>query len=304
MQKRTIIGIIVAVTIITGLFIIFFLQGQSSSPSGYPSLTDQQENTGENEGDAGNPDEETSSEENNVRDDLRDAFTNVIENAVGLFVKDDLDIVAIGDSLTQGVGDETENGGYVGILENTLSNNGSNQEITIENYGKRGNRTDQLLKRMEKEEIRDSIQQADIVLITIGANDVMKVVKDNFSTLDYNDFKAVQDDYQDRLTEIFSIIYEENPDAKVYLLGLYNPFSTYFNNIPELGQIMNDWNEIGKAVVAKDENSTFIPIEDLFINKEDEFLWKQDHFHPNKNGYKAMAERVLEYIKADVERSQ
>ena len=59
--------------------------------------------------------------------------------------------MAIGDSLTEGVGDESENGGYVGILNNTFEDN--NLNITVDNFGKKGNRSDQLLKRLEKKDI-------------------------------------------------------------------------------------------------------------------------------------------------------
>lgn len=61
-----------------------------------------------------------------------------MEGALDLFKKD-LKIVSIGDSLTEGIGDETENGGYVGILNHTFEDN--NLNITVENFGKKG--TDQ-----------------------------------------------------------------------------------------------------------------------------------------------------------------
>ena len=95
--------------------------------------------------------------------------------------KKDLRIVSIGDSLTEGIGDQTESGGYVGILNQTFEDNQLN--IRIENYGKKGNRTDQLLKRLDQDDIASAIKKADIVLITIGANDIMKVVKNNILNL-------------------------------------------------------------------------------------------------------------------------
>ncbi|WP_062514952.1 SGNH/GDSL hydrolase family protein [Halobacillus sp. KGW1] len=246
------------------------------------------------------PDEEDS--DRAISEGLKDVFTGVIDSAKGLFVKDDMEIVALGDSLTQGVGDDTDNGGYVGILEDTFNSNKERDLIHIDNFGKRGNRTDQLIRRLEEqEEISTALEEADLILITIGANDVMKVVKDNFTNLNYQDFVDAQDSYQAQLETIFSMIREENPDAPIYLIGLYNPFNLYFDNIPELGKIMEDWNEISKEVVAEEENVTFIPVRDLFEGSEDELLWEEDNFHPNERGYKQMAKRVLEYIKDDVE---
>ncbi|MBH0230445.1 SGNH/GDSL hydrolase family protein [Halobacillus yeomjeoni] len=239
--------------------------------------------------------------EGSLSEGLREAFTAVIDSARDLFIKEDLKIVAIGDSLTQGVGDGTDNGGYVGILEENFNDNQRSGEIEIINYGKRGNRTDQLLQRMESEEIRTSLREADIILITIGANDVMKVVKSNFTSLKYSDFVSAQQGYQDRLNTIIEKMSGLNSEAPIYLIGLYNPFDHYFNNIPELGQIISDYNRISKEVIDRHDQVHFIPIKDLFKGSEDELLWEEDYFHPNENGYKQMAERVLNYIRNDIE---
>jgi hypothetical protein len=107
-----------------------------------------------------------------ITENIKDKVREVVEVALD-FLKKDQKVVAIGDSLTEGIGDETGNGGYVGILNHTFEDNNFN--ITVENFGKKGNRTDQLLKRLEKEDIASAIKEADMVIITIGANDIMKI---------------------------------------------------------------------------------------------------------------------------------
>lgn len=228
----------------------------------------------------------------NIAEEIKEKIREAVEGTINLFKKD-LKIVAIGDSLTQGVGDETESGGYVGILNHTFEDN--NLKIKIENYGKKGNRTDQLLKRLENEEIASSISKADLVFITIGANDIMKVVKSNFTNLKLEPFEKERLDYIERLTAIFSKINEMNPDTKIYLIGFYNPFELYFGDIEELGLIMNSWNETGKAVTEEYENVDYIPVADLFSQSTIELL-ADDYFHPNTSGYKLMAKRVIEYV--------
>lgn len=246
--------------------------------------------------------EEEQEETTDLSEDIREAFSSVLENARNIFVQNDLHITAMGDSLTQGVGDNTDNGGYVGILEDSLNQNSDTtaETVQIDNFGKRGNRTEQLLERMEKEEIQESIRQADIVLITIGANDVMKIIKDNVASLDYQQFVEAQNEYEQNLREIFIKTKELNPDAEIHLLGVYNPFDKYFNHIPELNQIVSDWNRISKEVLSEFNNTEFIPIRDIFETAEEDILW-EDNFHPNEVGYKRMAERVLEYIREDIE---
>jgi lysophospholipase L1-like esterase len=298
-----ILSFLIAIFIIAA-FIYTPEEDQPSNPKEQnetTEITPAQENEPDMEEEA--PEEETETEENDhkLSEGLRDVFTGVIESARDLFLKENLDIVAIGDSLTQGVGDSTEKGGYIGILEETFNSNDETPRIDIKNFGKRGNRTDQLLKRIESEEIINSINDADLVLITIGANDVMKVVKNNFTSLNYQAFVEEQEGYENRLHDIIQKVEELNPDAPIYLLGLYNPFNQYFTNIPELGQIMGDWNATSRGVINDYEQATFIPIRDIFEGSEEELLWEEDLFHPNERGYKKMAERVLEYIREDIE---
>ncbi|WP_281974458.1 SGNH/GDSL hydrolase family protein [Halobacillus litoralis] len=300
----------VSLSLIIAFFIIaafIYTPEQEDKNQNQPPATEEAAETNQTDQEqnepAEDPQEEMDTEESadTLSDGLRDVFTSVIESARHFLVKDDIQIVAVGDSLTQGVGDSTENGGYVGILEETFNSNKEAETINIANYGKRGNRTDQLLERLENEEISNSLRSADLVLLTIGANDVMKVVENNFTSLNYQDFVQEQEGYEERLHLIIQKVRALNQDAPIYLLGLYNPFDKYFNNIPELGQIMGDWNAISKQVIDNYDNATFIPIRDLFEGSEEELLWEEDNFHPNERGYKLMAERVLEYIREDIE---
>ncbi|MBM7570542.1 SGNH/GDSL hydrolase family protein [Aquibacillus albus] len=237
----------------------------------------------------------------NIASNIKETVKHVIEGAVNLFIKEDLSIVAIGDSLTQGVGDETNNGGYVGILNHTFEE--MDQSIDIVNYGKRGNRSDQLLKRLEDPEISSSIENADLTLITIGANDIMKVVQNNFTNLHYEPFRVELDDYEDRLREIIERMKTMNPETEIYLLGIYNPFEKYFGDIEQLNLIIENWNQTNLAVASRYDQVTFVPIRDLFQDG-DESLFAEDKFHPNINGYELMAERVLHFIKPSIEKKE
>nr|WP_289216248.1 GDSL-type esterase/lipase family protein [Halobacillus campisalis] len=242
-----------------------------------------------------------SEEEGSVSEGLREVFSSVLDSARNLFVREDLRVVSIGDSLTQGVGDGTDNGGYVGILEDTINENDETADFTIDNFGKRGDRTDQLLDRMESAEMSSAIREADLVLITIGANNVVEVIENNFTSLSYDNFSPAREEYREELEEILSNVESLNPNASIYLIGLYNPFNQYFDNIPALTQIMNEWNDVSENVVQEHPNASFIPINDVFEGNEDELLWEEDYFHPNEKGYKQMAERILENIRNEIQ---
>lgn len=204
-----------------------------------------------------------------------------------------LEIVSIGDSLTAGVGDEKRNGGYVGVLKGIM--NTENQMVNISNFGKNGHRTDQLLDRLASPGIIEKITTADIVLITIGANDIMRVFQNNFMNLQIENFNNAQDGYQERLTEVFQNIERINPEAEVYLIGFYNPFKSFFPEIDELEYIVQSWNDIGENITEEFENAYFIPTKDLFDGNTTSFL-AEDNFHLNQQGYERMAKRISQYI--------
>lgn len=242
-------------------------------------------------------DEETN-EDTQVAEPIRELVSEAVTRAVELFQHKEIRITAVGDSLTQGVGDETNEGGYVGILQDMFHSGIQHQDIVIENFGKRGNRTDQLLNRLNdetEEELHESIEAADIVLITIGANDIMEVFKQNILDITIEPFLEEQAHYEQRLRNILTMVINNNEQAKIYLVGIYNPFAQYFEDIEELELIVNDWNMISEEMTHSFEQTTFIPIKDIF-ETTDEHLFADDNFHPNNLGYELMAERVIDYL--------
>lgn len=215
-----------------------------------------------------------------------------VKNALDSLYQKDIKVAAIGDSLTQGVGG-TSKGGYIGILDETI--NEEKKIAHFDNFGKRGNRTDQLLKRIKEPEIATSIKKADIILVTIGANDIMHVVKENFTNLTYKQFAKEQVNFEKRLIQIFDALKDLNTEADIYFLGLYNPFDKYFDDIEELDLIIEEWNTAGESIAESYEHTTFIPMKDLFDGVTTN-MFADDHFHPNEHGYYQMAKRVLEYL--------
>jgi len=286
--------LVIIVSILAILFISilgFFLTTNSEVEQ--PTTTEEVTNEEIDDDNEEITEEETESVVTN-EDPVREFLSEKLKKAVRNFFQRDLYVVSIGDSLTEGVGDDKENGGYVGVLEETI--NQEEQLVTIENFGRRGNRTDQLIKRLEEEEdVIKAVDQADIIFITIGANDIMQVFKDNFTNLNLDQFTSEQIRYEQRLNKIFSTLQEINPDATIYLIGFYNPFREYFPDIEELEYIVDSWNQIGLDVTGQYEHIHYIPIKDLFEDPYTEFF-ADDNFHPNHIGYKKIAERILNYL--------
>lgn len=207
-----------------------------------------------------------------------------------------LHIVSIGDSLTRGIGDSTNQGGYIPYLQKDLENLNEVNRVQIENFGVRGNRTDQLLDRLEKKEVRNALKKSDFVVITIGGNDVMKVFRENIAKLEVEVFEKERTAYEERLNKILSTVRKINSEAGIILIGLYNPFEKWFSNIEEVDDIIADWNQASRNILNQYERSQFVMIADIFQDQEENLLYK-DHFHPNDEGYKLIADRVFHSIK-------
>lgn len=222
--------------------------------------------------------------------------------------------VALGDSLTEGVGDVTKQGGFVSLLAKKIESE-EEARLTVKNFGKAGDTSTQIYERMSKqEEIRSSLKKADIITLTLGGNDVMKVFRENFdkiSNLSAKDFLEPEYDYQKQLKTIFSKIREENASAQIYVLGIYNPFYLNFPEITEMQKVINNWNSATQEVVQAEKNTYFVPINDLLYkgldgkgaiedsdkgsssSSKNNLLYVGDNFHPNNTGYQIMANAVF-----------
>ncbi|WP_254660773.1 SGNH/GDSL hydrolase family protein [Bacillus sp. FJAT-27225] len=211
------------------------------------------------------------------------------------FIPRTFKLAAIGDSLTQGVGDSTDSGGYLPYLNEMLEQEKGVKEASFINLGVRGTRSDQLLRKLETDKMQEAIAESDIVIVTIGGNDVMKVARENILNLQYDAFEEEMVSYTERVNEIFKKIRSENPEAAIVLVGIYNPFGKWFTEVDELNQIVDDWNEAGKSVVSQYPDSYFVGIDDLFVTTDVNLLF-DDQFHPNDKGYQLIAERVYETL--------
>jgi lysophospholipase L1-like esterase len=225
----------------------------------------------------------------------RTASAVVYEEVPVDFVPQEITIISAGDSLTVGVGDSTKNGGYLPYLRTLLEEEKGIKEVDFYNFGVKGNRAPQLLKRLQKEGGQETLATADLVILTIGGNDIMKVVKDNISNLQLSVFDKERDTYINNLYQIMNTIIRVNPEAYIVLVGVYNPFSQWFSDIKELDQIVSDWNVASQRVVSNYANAYFVGIEDLFRNPTESLLYS-DNFHPNDKGYELIAERLNETL--------
>ncbi|MDT1938888.1 MULTISPECIES: SGNH/GDSL hydrolase family protein [Carnobacterium] len=235
--------------------------------------------------------------------------------------KKDISIVAVGDSLTEGIGDGTATGGYVSRIADLYAKDKKINDITTANYGISGNTSTQILKRIQtKTDIQDSLKEADVIVLTFGGNDLMKVIKSQLLKVTEDSFTKPEAEYKERVKTIFSEIRNLNKHAPIYVYGIYNPFYLYFSDVPEMQAVVDSWNEATTSVVDEQNKAHFIPINDLLskgnqvetTKKEEkasknsdqtpeivnDLLFEEDSFHPNDEGYDRMAKALYEKMQA------
>lgn len=211
------------------------------------------------------------------------------------FIPRDVTIVSAGDSLTQGVGDSTKQGGYVPYLQKLLEKDKGIREAHFYNFGVKGNRSDQLLNKLETSKVKTAVKEADIVIVTIGGNDVMKVVRENFTSLQLKTFEKQKKIYEKNLKELLTKVREDNLNGTIVLVGLYNPFITWFADIDEINKLVKNWNQASQKILAQFDNTYFVEVDDVFREGGENLLYT-DYFHPNDKGYELIARRVYDTL--------
>jgi lysophospholipase L1-like esterase len=202
-----------------------------------------------------------------------------------------LTIFALGDSLTRGTGD-ADGKGYTGYLSDLL-NKKSEQDINLVNTAIKGETSRGLLKQLQQSEIQRQAKQADVIVMTIGGNDLFQQGA-TLESLDMNAINSKRQIYLRNVNKIYTQLRELNKDAVIYHVGLYNPFS----NLPDAkttSSVVRDWNFQTAEATAEYENIVYVPTFDLFQLQVENYLYT-DQFHPNTEGYKLIAERVASLI--------
>ncbi|MDG4657696.1 SGNH/GDSL hydrolase family protein [Ectobacillus antri] len=226
-----------------------------------------------------------------VQDVLQPRVSNMPKQAEIKIKKkgnDILQIVSLGDSLTRGVGDKNGTG-YIGRVKEGLQEE-FDQKTTLTNLAVSGAKAPDLIKQLSDKGARYTIGQADVIVLTIGGNDLFPGWE-TLANTDFTQYRPDTETFQANAKTILTKIREVNPDSPIFWVGLYNPFE----DIPELkgtSRIVADWNSSLEKTALDYERVYVVPTFDLFQSSGTKLLYS-DHFHPNEAGYALMAERLL-----------
>lgn len=204
-------------------------------------------------------------------------------------------VVGLGDSLTEGIGDELNKGGYFGRVVEEMATWDSVQKVESHNLAKKGRRSDQLLKQLEDKTVINQIKKADVIFITIGGNDMMKIVKRDMFDLKVKAFTKEERAYEKRVKKIVRKIRSQNKQALLVFTGLYNPLSVVTNEETEFNDIVDSWNQTIQTISEEDQHACFAKVYDVFESNS-KMVYHTDFFHPNAKGYGEMATQISKAI--------
>lgn len=193
--------------------------------------------------------------------------------------------IIIGDSLARGTGDESGLGIGGRFVDELRKHHIPSKDIV--NLGINGARTADLLQQLDHRNVRTLIAQSNAIIISIGGNDLWG---DNLRFAPASNPEPVMTAVLDRLVSVVNAVRRANPHARIYVIGLYNPFiSAPFGKL--ITPLVSRWNAKLVDQFARDPSLAVVQTSDIFE-------WRDrlsfDRFHPNAEGYELIARRIAD----------
>lgn len=181
--------------------------------------------------------------------------------------KKNVHLVAVGDSLTYGQGDEKKDGGYVGIIKKKIEHHYQKTSVETDNYGVSGDRSDQILARLNSQSaMRKDLRHADVITMTVGGNDLMqnleKDIMNSPKTVN-KDIDKAQQTYIKSLNQLLTAVRKQNPRAPIFIMSIYNPVYTYFPDVNTITDSIDKWNDTTQNVMKGYHRMYFVNINHL-----------------------------------------
>jgi lysophospholipase L1-like esterase len=203
-----------------------------------------------------------------------------------------INLVALGDSITHGVGDPEKKGYIEGVkvkLEEVHKT-----PIKVSNFAVPRYSTDKVLEQMQDEKITAQIKKANCIILYIGTNDFRKSANYQFNSLDVNRINEGKVIFSTNLYKILENIRKDNSAAPIFVLGLYQPYLEYSNR-EQILYAINDWNNGIVKIAGNFDRTHFVPTLDLFQDRP-KSTYFSDSLHLNPAGYQLIADRLSEKV--------
>ncbi len=211
--------------------------------------------------------------------------------------------VALGDSLAAGQNPYGEIGySYADYIKDYLKKKNRLKEY-VKDYAVSGYKSEDIIEDLKdnKKILRDSkeynirslLREADIVTISIGANDFMQAFQP--SKLQFDDMNVYYEQVNNSIGKVKNAIKEVRKYAKekVIVVGYYNPFPLLFKNYEDkVDDLFSSVDSVYQEL-CKEEDVSYISLYQLFKEHSD-YLPNPFDIHPNLQGYSAIARLIIE----------
>lgn len=213
-----------------------------------------------------------------------------------IFKTDKLNYIAIGDSLAAGQNPYGENGySYSDFVAEKLNSINKLTSFT-KKYAENSNTTKELIKDIETtSSLKKELRESDLVTVSIGMSDFLSTIKKE--SLNVNELLELKTNVNQVLPNVKNAIQTIKKYAKkdIIIIGYYNPIPFLFNtsgsDLDKLFSYIDD--EYQK--IADDNNCKYISIYQLF-KKNTDYLPNPTDIHPNLDGYKAIANKIIDSL--------
>jgi lysophospholipase L1-like esterase len=169
-----------------------------------------------------------------------------------------------------------------------LARDGVDPEVA--NLAVNGARTTDLLEKVARPSVRDLAARSSAIVVSIGGNDLFGIStrEDGRFTPAPGDPRASFEEVLGRVETILRELRAASPGARIYLLGLYDPFAARGDRV---APYIAAWNSALIDRFGDDPRITIVQTADLFVGVD---RLSADRFHPNQDAYERIARRIAD----------
>lgn len=213
-----------------------------------------------------------------------------------LFSSDKIYYIALGDSLAKGINPYGEIGyGYADLIADSLKEKNKLKTYT-KKYTENVNKVEDIISNLKTDlELKKDLRESDLVTISIGANDFLSRI--NRNKLNINEIPSYKNIVSTIIPSIDNCIKEVRKYAKndLIIVGYYNPIPFLFNTSEKDLDLLFSYIDNEYKKIAQKYNGIYISNYQLFKNNSD-YLPNPSNIHPSIEGYRAIANNILEKI--------
>lgn len=187
-------------------------------------------------------------------------------------------IIILGDSVAYGYGTK-------GGIARHLADSFPDSEVL--NFGINGLTSDGLVERLRAGHWREELAQADVVLLNIGGNDLLRQYREGGASELIRQFVPLKRKYRRNLLDIYGAIQQNNKHVLIVQNSLYNSMKKEAQYFGFTNLLFHIWNSaIGSKGILVTNTRKMGKVPSIWL----------DSIHPNEEGYAIMHQLLLETL--------